>query len=64
MYIRKPEIISWIQQKLNINNNQPKFSSFQKRKLMTKLIEAVSFENFLHTNMLDKKDFHWKVGNH
>ena len=34
MYIRKPEIISWIQNKLNINNNQPKFTSLQKKKLM------------------------------
>ena len=62
MYIRKPEIISWIQQKLNINNNQPKFSSFQKRKLMTKLIEAVSFENFLHTKYVGQKRFSLEGG--
>ena len=62
MYIRKPEIISWIQQKLNINNNQPKFSSSQKRKLMTKLIEAVSFENFLHTKYVGQKRFSLEGG--
>ena len=62
MYIRKPEIISWIQKKLNINNNQPKFSSFQKRKLMTKLIEAVSFENFLHTKYVGQKRFSLEGG--
>ena len=58
MYIRKPEIISWIQNKLNVNNNQPKFTDSQKKKLMSKLIEAVSFENFFTQNMLVKRDFH------
>ena len=30
MYIRKPEEIQWIQDKLNINDNQPKFSAEEK----------------------------------
>ena len=30
MYIRNPEIISWIQNKLNINNNQPSFQMIRK----------------------------------
>jgi 2-oxoglutarate dehydrogenase E1 component len=62
MYIRKPEIISWIQNKLNINNNQPKFSLAQKKKLMSKLIEAVSFENFLHTKYVGQKRFSLEGG--
>ena len=62
MYIRKPEIISWIQKKLNINNNQPKFSLSQKKKLMSKLIEAVSFENFLHTKYVGQKRFSLEGG--
>ena len=62
MYIRKPEIISWIQNKLNINNNQPKFSLSQKKKLMSKLIEAVSFENFLHTKYVGQKRFSLEGG--
>ena len=43
--------------KLNINKNQPKFSTYQKKKLMTKLVEAVSFENFLHTKYVGQKRF-------
>jgi 2-oxoglutarate dehydrogenase E1 component len=62
MYIRKPEIISLIQNKLNINNNQPKFSLAQKKKLMSKLIEAVSFENFLHTKYVGQKRFSLEGG--
>ena len=62
MYIRNPEIISWIQNKLNINNNQPSFSNDQKIKLITKLIEAVSFENFLHTKFVGQKRFSLEGG--
>ena len=62
MYIRQPEIISWIQKKLNINDNQANFSDAQKKKLMTKLIEAVSFENFLHTKYVGQKRFSLEGG--
>ena len=62
MYIRNPQIISWIQNKLNINNNQPAFSNDQKIKLITKLIEAVSFENFLHTKFVGQKRFSLEGG--
>jgi len=62
MYIRQPEIISWIQKKLNINDNQANFSDSQKKKLMTKLIEAVSFENFLHTKYVGQKRFSLEGG--
>ena len=37
MYIRKPEEIQWIQNKLNINDNQPKFSADQKKHILKKL---------------------------
>ncbi len=62
MYIRQPEVISWIQKKLNVNDNQPNFSDSQKKKLMTKLIEAVSFENFLHTKYVGQKRFSLEGG--
>ena len=45
MYIRKPEEIQWIQEKLNVNYNHPKFSPYQKKNILRKLNEAVSFEN-------------------
>nr|WP_321221597.1 2-oxoglutarate dehydrogenase E1 component [uncultured Psychroserpens sp.] len=57
MYIRKPEEIQWIQNKLNINDNQPKFSSEEKKHILRKLNEAVSFESFLHTKYVGQKRF-------
>jgi 2-oxoglutarate dehydrogenase E1 component len=57
MYIRKPEEIRWIQKKLNVNDNQPNFSSEEKKHILRKLNEAVSFESFLHTKYVGQKRF-------
>ena len=62
MYIRKPEEIEWIQRKLNVNDNQPNFSADQKRYILKKLNEAVSFENFLHTKYVGQKRFSLEGG--
>ena len=51
MYIRDPEKVNWIQQRLNINNNHPAFSVEQKKHILKKLNQAVSFENFCTPNM-------------
>jgi 2-oxoglutarate dehydrogenase E1 component len=48
MYIRKPEIVQWIQEKVGQNDNLPDFSIDQKKSILRKLNEAVSFENFAH----------------
>jgi len=57
MYIRKPEEIDWIQKKLNVNDNHPQFSADEKKNILRKLNEAVSFENFLHTKYVGQKRF-------
>jgi len=62
MYIRKPEEIEWIQNKLNINVNQPQFSKDEKKHILKKLNEAVSFENFLHTKYVGQKRFSLEGG--
>ena len=62
MYIRKPEEIQWIQSKLNVNDNQPKFSIEEKKHLLKKLNEAVSFESFLHTKYVGQKRFSLEGG--
>ena len=62
MYIRKPEEIKWIQDKLNINDNQPNFSPEQKKYILKKLNEAVSFESFLHTKYVGQKRFSLEGG--
>ena len=62
MYIRDPEKVNWIQQRLNINNNHPQFSPEQKKHILRKLNQAVSFENFLHTKYVGQKRFSLEGG--
>ena len=62
MYIRKPEVVQWIQEKLNVNDNLPNFSTDEKKQLLSKLNEAVSFENFLHTKYVGQKRFSLEGG--
>ncbi|WP_299524479.1 2-oxoglutarate dehydrogenase E1 component [Winogradskyella sp.] len=57
MYIRKPEEIQWIQNKLNVNDNHPQFMVDEKKYILKKLNEAVAFESFLHTKYVGQKRF-------
>lgn len=56
-YVRTPEILDWIQSKMESERNTPKFSIEEKKRILTKLNEAVSFENFLGTKFLGQKRF-------
>ncbi|MDC1456005.1 2-oxoglutarate dehydrogenase E1 component [Flavobacteriaceae bacterium] len=62
MYIRTPERIQWIQEKLNHNSNSPDFSNNQKKQILKKTIEAVVFEKFLHTKYVGQKRFSLEGG--
>jgi len=62
MYIRNPEKLNWIQKRLNINDNHPNFSADQKKHILKKLNQAVSFENFLHTKYVGQKRFSLEGG--
>ncbi|MDA9977988.1 2-oxoglutarate dehydrogenase E1 component [Flavobacteriaceae bacterium] len=62
MYIRTPERIQWIQEKLNHNSNTPDFSKNQKKQILKKTIEAVAFEKFLHTKYVGQKRFSLEGG--
>jgi len=62
MYIRNPEKVNWIQKRLNVNDNHPNFSEEQKKHILKKLNQAVSFENFLHTKYVGQKRFSLEGG--
>ena len=57
MYIREPKVLEWIKNRLDVNDNQPKFSADQKKHILKKLNEAISFETFLHTKYVGQKRF-------
>ena len=62
MYIRKPEKVEWIKNRLHINQNHPNFSEGDKKHILKKLNEAVTFENFLHTKYVGQKRFSLEGG--
>src|SRR6056300_650830 len=62
MYIRNPEKVNWIQKRLNVNDNHPRFSEAQKKHILKKLNQAVSFESFLHTKYVGQKRFSLEGG--
>ena len=41
MYIRTPERIQWIQEKLNHNSNSPNFSNVQKKQILKKVEDYI-----------------------
>jgi len=62
MYIRNVARKEWVQSKLSVNDNQPNFSVDEKKHILKKLNEAVSFESFLHTKYVGQKRFSLEGG--
>ena len=56
-YLRTPEVLRWLEDKMESVQNTPNFSIDEKRRVLKKLNEAVSFENFLGTKFLGQKRF-------
>ncbi len=57
MYIRTPEMIEWLQTKMESSRNTPRFSVDEKKTILNKLNQAVVFENFLATKFVGQKRF-------
>ncbi|RZS98974.1 2-oxoglutarate dehydrogenase E1 component [Aquimarina brevivitae] len=62
MYIRNPQQREWIQNRVNFNTNRTKFSNEEKKHILKKLNQAVSFETFLHTKYVGQKRFSLEGG--
>ena len=56
-YIRTPEVIDWLEKKMESSCNSQNFSINQKKRMLHKLNEATAFENFLHTKFVGQKRF-------
>jgi 2-oxoglutarate dehydrogenase E1 component len=57
MYIRRPEVVSWLKDRMESKRNTPSFSKEEKKRILEKLNQAVVFENFLHTKFVGQKRF-------
>jgi len=57
MFIRKPEMVEWLQKKMELTRNRSAFSIKEKSHILTKLAEAVLFEKFIHKKFPGHKSF-------
>lgn len=56
MYIRKPEEVTWIKEKIELKN-RAQFNAEEKKHILHKLNQAVVFEHFLHKKFVGQKRF-------
>ncbi len=61
-FVRKPERVNWLQERIEKNRNRAEFSIEQKRRILHKLNQAVVFEDFLHTKYIGQKRFSLQGG--
>ena len=57
MHINDSEIREWFQTKFENGASEKQFGIDKKKRILTKLNEAVAFENFLHTKYVGQKRF-------
>ncbi|HTF04315.1 MAG TPA: 2-oxoglutarate dehydrogenase E1 component, partial [Bacteroidia bacterium] len=57
MFIRDPQKLKWLQERMERSKNTPNFSVDEKKEILDKLTQAVLFENFLHTKFVGQKRF-------
>lgn len=57
MYIRQPEIVAWLKEKMELRRNTPEFTIDEKKHIFQKLTEAVFFERFIHKKFPGQKRF-------
>ncbi len=62
MYIRDPKVLAWIQEKIEKDSLNFNPGIEYKKRILSKLNEAVVFENFLHTKFLGQKRFSLEGG--
>lgn len=57
MFIRNPNLLTWLQERMETSKNIPNFTKEEKRSILKKVTEAVTFENFLATKFVGQKRF-------
>lgn len=62
MYIRKPDKVDWLKNKMEGVKNTGTFSNDEKKHILHKLNQAVVFEQFLHKKFVGQKRFSLEGG--
>lgn len=56
-YIRKPEIVEWLRQKMESTQNLSQYTSEERKHIYWHLVHAVGFEQFIHKKFVGQKRF-------
>lgn len=62
LFVRSPEVIKWLQTRMESSKNTPRFTKEEKKTILEKLNQAVLFENFLATKFVGQKRFSLEGG--
>ena len=62
MHVNDVEVLTWFQNKFESTAKERNFSIEKKKRILSKLNEAVAFENFLHTKYVGQKRFSLEGG--
>lgn len=57
LYIRHPEMVSWLKKRMEEVRNTPSFTVDKKIRIFHRLKEAVGFESFIHRRFVGQKRF-------
>jgi 2-oxoglutarate dehydrogenase E1 component len=57
MFIRNPDITSWLRERMESTRNTPDFSEQERRHIYDHLKHAVGFESFIHKKFIGQKRF-------
>lgn len=57
LYVRKPEIVEWLRDKMESVKNLPSFDADKKKSIYRYLKRAVGFETFVHKKFVGQKRF-------
>lgn len=56
-YMTKPEVVLWLQQKMELSENREDLSPEAKQRILDRLVEASGFEDYLHKKFVGQKRF-------
>jgi 2-oxoglutarate dehydrogenase E1 component len=62
MYIADPERKQWLQHRMESSRNYPALDAASRKRVLEKIVEAESFERFLHTKYVGHKRFSLEGG--
>ncbi len=57
VYIRVPEVINWLRDRMESNRNATSFAAENRRHIYNHLVQAVGFENYIHKKFVGAKRF-------